>query len=164
MSYPPVKCRCSSGCCSRFCKSLGKARREIPIVFELLLAVSILCSLLILDIVWLGHVHTLEIGELDELHANDLNRFRKQYDVQMHEIGNQQKQIGSDLEAAHSDEVNRLKLSQQQELEKKISNIQEQLNSLLGMSKHYWEKHAEKHRVDIGFQPPKLQDDADNDV
>jgi len=40
-------------------------------------------QILILDIVWLGRVHTRDIAELDHLHDEDLNRFRKQFDAQV---------------------------------------------------------------------------------
>ena len=67
----------------------------------------------------------------------------------MHAIQSQHKQLGSDLEAAHAADVDKMKMGHQEELEKKITDIQQQLQSLLGLSQSYWEKHAEKHRVNF---------------
>ena len=70
----------------------------------------------------------------------------------MHAIEAQHERLGSDLEAAHAADVDQLRLGHQQELEKKIDSIQAELKSLLGLSKVYWDKHAEKKRGD--FQLP----------
>jgi len=77
----------------------------------------------------------------------------------MHDIESQHKRLGGDLVSAHAEEVDRLKLDHHQELEKKINSIQEQMNGLLALSKSYWEKHADQHRVQIDFQAAKLDED-----
>lgn len=74
----------------------------------------------------------------------------------MHDIDSQHKKLGSDLESAHAQEVDRLKLDHHQELEKKISSIQGELKGLLALSKTYWEKHADQHHVEIQFQAPGI--------
>lgn len=45
----------------------------------------------------------------------------------------------------HNQEVDKMKVRHQQELERKISGIQEELNNLMSLSKTYWEQHAENH-------------------
>lgn len=70
----------------------------------------------------------------------------------MHAIHNQNKKIGSDLEAAHDADVNEMKQTHQKELEQKINSIQQQLNGLIGLSKTYWEKHAEKHHINLDLE------------
>jgi len=62
----------------------------------------------------------------------------------MHAIAVHHERLGSNLEAAHAADVDQMKLNHQQELEKKINSIQDELKSLLGLSQLYWEKHAEK--------------------
>ena len=76
----------------------------------------------------------------------------------MHAIEAQHERLGNDLEAAHAADVDQMKLSHQVELEKKINSIQDELKSLLGLSKVYWEKHAEKKKSDY-----KQQGEYDHD-
>uniref|UniRef100_H2Y545 Uncharacterized protein n=1 Tax=Ciona savignyi TaxID=51511 RepID=H2Y545_CIOSA len=138
-------------------RKVNRIRREAPILFEVILALLILCIFLVMDIIWLGHVHTQEIQELDEMHSDDLMRFRKQFDNQMHGISEQHKQLGQELKSAHSAQVNQVKIDHQVDLEKRIQTIQDQLNGILGLSKTYWDKHANDHQVEVVFEPPGFQ-------
>ena len=67
----------------------------------------------------------------------------------MHVIDKQQKKLSGDLNAAHRDEVNRIKLTHHEIMEKKIADIQSQLKSVLELSKTYWDQHADEHKIKI---------------
>ncbi|XP_078486156.1 uncharacterized protein LOC113474311 [Ciona intestinalis] len=150
-----VQFRCNW--CLVFYQRVNRIRREAPVLFEIILALLILCIFLVMDVVWLGHVHAQEIQELDDLHSSDLDRFRKQFDSQMHGISEQHKHLGNDLMSAHAAQVNQVKLNHQVDLEKRIQTIQDQLNGILGLSKTYWEKHASDHHVEFEFRPQDFQ-------
>ena len=48
----------------------------------------------------------------------------------------------------HNKDVDRMKVRHQQELERKINDIQQELNGLMALSKTYWEEHANNHGKD----------------
>lgn len=50
-----------------------------------------------------------------------------------------------DIKEKHNKDVDRIKVLHQQELERKINAIQQELNGLMALSKTYWEEHAQDH-------------------
>lgn len=144
MSYPPVKVRWCKPI-TKLARSFRRVQKDAPIVVELFIAVFILCILLIADILWLGATHRREIKMMKESHSHDVEKFRKQFDAQIHQVDAKHVMKEKDKLEEHNKDVDRMKVRHQQELERKINSIQQELNGLMALSKTYWEQHAINH-------------------
>lgn len=151
MRYQSVKYRWMRPL-SRLGKSFRKVQKDSPIVIELFIAVCILCILLIADVLWLGAAHRREMKAIKESHLRDVDKFRKQVDVQIHQVDAEHQRKAKDKMEEHNKDVDQIKVRHQQELERKINGIQQDLNSLMALSKTYWEEHAVNHDKDLQHQ------------